>query len=516
MNRIIIPGPPGTGKTYHLTNHYLRKEIEGYKTPTNRIAYITFSKAATEEAKKRIDTLFPNYDIKKHFPYISTMHSMGSRQLNIDTDTKLLKGKAKWKGFKNFSQICRNLEFDSELNETGYMVHKNRHMKIIEFARNKKISIRDAAVELDYHTYSSINLNLTEQIYADLESYKKQTGMIEFSDMIKQFIEKDKCPPLTAVFLDEAQDLNPLQWDMFFYIESKCERSYIAGDDDQTIYTFQGADENIFIDLKGTMDPRVESRRVPRAVHKVALSILDNIEKRLIKAWLPRDAEGKVYRDQTLKDIDFSEGNWMIIARTNEMLKSIIEHLAFLNLRFITKENEFLPNNILKAYRIWVRLNEGATVSGEEAKLLYEQCLNYNLKHTKKGFARGQSLKDVDSVDLDDLMMDHGLCIYGSWEQLDIADHVKSYMKSLIENGDDLFSEARIKVSTIHGVKGEECDNVVLFVDLEKIIRDKALRTPDPEHRLFFVGVTRTKENLYIMRPTIEKDFFYPIGDPII
>ena len=81
---------------------------------------------------------------------------------------------------------------------------------------------------------------------------KIQTGMFEYSDMISKFVEEDKCPPLHCVFLDEAQDLSPLQWDMFFYIESKCARSYIAGDDDQTIYTFQGADPNIFIDLKGT------------------------------------------------------------------------------------------------------------------------------------------------------------------------------------------------------------------------------------------------------------------------
>ena len=122
-------------------------------------------------------------------------------------------------------------------------------MQVIEYARNKKlIDLSEAAKDLGYH--HSLNLYKTEQIYADLESYKKQTGMIEFSDMIKQFVEKDKCPPLDVVFLDEAQDLNPLQWDMFNYIESRCKRSYIAGDDDQTIYTFQGADPNIFINLK--------------------------------------------------------------------------------------------------------------------------------------------------------------------------------------------------------------------------------------------------------------------------
>ena len=40
--RTIIPGPPGTGKTHHLINHYLKKEIEEHKTPTNKIAYINY------------------------------------------------------------------------------------------------------------------------------------------------------------------------------------------------------------------------------------------------------------------------------------------------------------------------------------------------------------------------------------------------------------------------------------------------------------------------------------------
>ena len=53
---------------------------------------------------------------------------------------------------------------------------------------------------------------------------------------------------------------------MFFYIESKCARSY-NGDDDQTIYSFQGASPDIFIDLKGELDPQVQSRRVPRSVY---------------------------------------------------------------------------------------------------------------------------------------------------------------------------------------------------------------------------------------------------------
>ena len=60
----------------------------------------------------------------------------------------------------------------------------------------------------------------------------------------------DKHLALDAIFLDEAQDLNPLQWKMFYYIEAQCKRSYIAGDDDQTIYNFQFDEKKISLFLK--------------------------------------------------------------------------------------------------------------------------------------------------------------------------------------------------------------------------------------------------------------------------
>jgi superfamily I DNA/RNA helicase len=360
--------------------------LKNIKHLADKIAYLTFSNAATNEAKKRILSAFPTI---KDFPYICTMHSLGTKQLNIDTNTQLLKDE-KWNAFKNFSQICKDLSFSSDFDPyTETTTYKNDHMKIIEYARCKKISIMDAAIELDKHY--SVDTWLTEQIDADLRSYKKQTGMIEYSDMIKQFIEKDKCPPLSVVFLDEAQDLNPLQWEMFNYIESRCDRSYVAGDDDQTIYTFQGANPNIFINLKGEVDARVESRRCPRVIHRKALDILQHVENRMIKSWLPRDAEGQIFEDQTLDNINFSKGEWMIIARTNQMLNPIKAHLTSLNLRFDSRSNIVLSNELLQAYQVWHRLNQGATVGSEEAKAVYK-VLNWNMGHVEYGFSSGKSL----------------------------------------------------------------------------------------------------------------------------
>lgn len=505
-NRTIIPGPPGTGKTHRLIHTHLEAELSTYKTLPDKICYVTFSNAAADEARKRIESQYSHLK----FPYITTLHSLGTDCLGIDTKTQLLEGK-NWNDFKNFSQICKDLNFQTKTWENGYKEYKNNYMKIIEYAKNKEIELDDAAIELDLIDY--IDQGLLEQINQDLIDYKEQFTMFEFSDMISKFVEKKLCPSLDVAFLDEAQDLSPLQWRMFFYIEQQCKRSYIAGDDDQAIYSFQGASPSTFINLKGKIDAREKSRRVPKLVHEVALSILDNIDERMTKVWEPRDALGTVTEDLDIEDIDFSTGNWMILTRTNDQYLPIVEYLQGTGFRFDCKENPLLPTELLEAIRVWKRLNQGASVSGEEARKVYEY-LNYQKGHVEFGFSSGKSLLSIDTVDLDTLMLEHGLKITGDWDQLDMTKEQRDYIQELVTSGEDLMKPARIKVSTIHGVKGEECDNVIIYTDLEPIIIQSAYRDKDTEHRLFFVGVTRAKENLFIMNQDYEHQ--YEIGGEII
>ena len=478
---------------------YLDEELK--KTDPEKIAYIAFSNAAANVARDRI---------KNDKIYVSTMHSMGTQECGINTKTQLLKGD-KWKSFKNFSRICADLSFESRININGYVEHTNPHMRIIELSRNKKITLEEAAMELELH-YST-DIWLTEQIAEDLKTYKDNTGMIEYSDMISKFVEEDKCPPLHCVFLDEAQDLSPLQWDMFFYIESKCARSYIAGDDDQTIYSFQGASPDIFIDLKGELDPQVQSRRVPRSVHKLATSIFPHMSQRLVKEWKPRDVEGSVTMNADFEDLPLHQDNWMILTRTNKMLERLRDHLYSMNYRFEAKAQELLPKKMLSAYRVWQRLHQGAMVSKEDVKDLWDY-LTVKDGHLVRGYASGKSLESITSINLEGLREQHGLRAAGSWEQLKFPESSKLYIKKLLESGDDLMKPARIKLSTIHGVKGEERDNVVLFTDIERIIYESARKDADAEHRTFFVGITRAKEKLFITNQGYE--YQYNIGAPII
>jgi len=503
--RTIIPGPPGTGKTWTLVNKYLVKEINGLHTDPKKIVYVTFSNAAAEEANKRI---------KHPLLYISTLHYLGKEECKIDTTTQLLKDR-KWKQFTSQSKICRGMKFETKKDIYGNTIHQNPHMRIISYARSKKIDLIEAALQLDLH--HSVDLWLTEQINEDLKSYKEQTGMIEFSDMITQFVEEDKRLALDAVFLDEAQDLSPLQWDMFFHIEKQCERSYIAGDDDQTIYGFQGADPNIFINLKGVFDNQIYSHRVPKKIHAKALDILKQINQRLNKPWEARDEEGTYKENCLLRDFNFKNDDWMILAQTNAQLKEPAQYLNDLNLRYKGGQNELLPEDLLKAYRIWIKLNSGASVSGEDAQHVIKNFLRK--KQVKHGFGEGKLLDKVFTVTLDELQKEHGVLVSGSWEHLHMSDEQKNYIKLLLKNGDNLTIDSKIELSTIHGAKGRECKNVILYIDFgsedeNDFLANEADKDPDKIHRLYFVGVTRAKQNLYIMEST--QTNFYNIGHPII
>jgi superfamily I DNA/RNA helicase len=74
----------------------------------------------------------------------------------------------------------------------------------------------------------------------------------------------------------------------------------------------------------------------------------------------------------------------------------------------------------------------------------------------------------------------------------------KIYITALLRRGEKFNAVPRIKLSTIHGTKGGEAQNVVILTDLTRAAQD----TPgDDLHRVFYVGVTRAMENLFIVEP---------------
>jgi superfamily I DNA/RNA helicase len=73
-----------------------------------------------------------------------------------------------------------------------------------------------------------------------------------------------------------------------------------------------------------------------------------------------------------------------------------------------------------------------------------------------------------------------------------------------LRRGDNV-KNPRIKLSTIHSMKGGENDNILLISDISYAASKEMITRPSTLHRMFYVGVTRTKENLHIMQPETER-----------
>ena len=81
------------------------------------------------------------------------------------------------------------------------------------------------------------------------------------------------------------------------------------------------------------------------------------------------------------------------------------------------------------------------------------------------------------------------------------------YIRAVLRRGENIRKQPRIKLSTIHGSKGGEADNVMLLTDLTRKADAEYWRQRDQERRVFYVGMTRARNTLNIVRSQSDREF---------
>ena len=138
---------------------------------------------------------------------------------------------------------------------------------------------------------------LLQIISDEVQNYKESFQLVDFTDMIEKFIVSKLCPNFDITFIDEAQDLSPIQWKMVDIITKNSKYIILAGDDDQAIYGWAGADVKKFQQKFSKKDIILpQSYRVPKQIQSLADKILDRIpqDRRIAKTWKAREEEGKI------------------------------------------------------------------------------------------------------------------------------------------------------------------------------------------------------------------------------
>jgi DNA helicase-2/ATP-dependent DNA helicase PcrA len=249
----IMLGPPGTGKTTTLLN-LLDAELTA-KVDPHRIGYVSFTKRAAEEAMTRAMKRFSLS--KDDLPYFRTIHSMCFRQLGLKHNDILSGSK-----FKEFAEWCGIRVTGRAWSDDGLLSGFESGDRILfmeNLARIRGIPLR-VLFDAD-----DDNQNWTEvaRVAKALEVFKKENGLLDYTDMLTEFVRSGVVVNLDVLFVDEAQDLSHLQWRVIFQLAQKARHVVIAGDDDQAIYRWAGADVEQFIGLEGNTTVLGQSWRCP-------------------------------------------------------------------------------------------------------------------------------------------------------------------------------------------------------------------------------------------------------------
>ena len=478
-----IYGPPGTGKTTRLINYV--KTLVKFGTPIDKIGYFAFTKKAAEEAVNRTLDLYPNYS-KKDLKYFRTLHSLaftllGMKKSNVMQD-------------EHYEDIGRKLGIEVTVysngeDKTGFVDSDSEYFNIINAARIKNLTIEE---EYNTDMYSEdIDKHLLKILKDEVDNYKQAYGLVDFTDMIERFNVSELCPKYDVVFIDEAQDLSPIQWKMYDILKKNSKHIILAGDDDQAIYGWAGADVARFQNEPAKDIVLPQSYRVPGAVQEIANCILNRIpdHRRIKKNWKARKdiLLPVIQRITSVEDAPLHLGDWLILARTNDKLTKLKPTLKDMGIYFEIKGRKSYRTRLYKSIQDYTRWTTGDMLSLSECKDLFE-------------------FLELDTELTDERMYDlkeFGFSFTDHWYEVFKADPEEClYIREMMRNEEKLSKAPRVKLQTIHAAKGGEANNVLIILDNTKKIReavDKSQDKYDEEQRVWYVGVTRTKQNLYIM-----------------
>lgn len=492
----IVLGPPGTGKTTSLIGILEEELARG--TPPDRIGYVSFTRRAADEAATRACEKFKL--ARSQFPHFRTLHSLCFRQLGLRTGD-VLEG-SRLREFADYARIRITGRFSEDGTLVGYELG-DRILHMENLARVRCLPLRQ---QYD-HDDDSLPWREVERVGNALSVFKQTKGYLDYTDMLTEFVASGIDLNLDILLVDEAQDLSLLQWRVVEALSRGTRRVVIAGDDDQAIYRWAGADVDHLIDMPGDVRVLGQSYRCPPVIQTLAGGVIAEVSHRREKVWRAREGEGQVLRALETSAVDMSGSDILMLARNAYILREQVEpELRRQGIVYERHGHLSIPHGILSAVTTWEQMRQGRSAQTQDVRQVLE------FMSAGRGVRRGQKKlpgwNDEDEVTLAALQHQNILLTDSPWfEALDrLPQDEVSYIRLALQRGEKLRERPRVRLSTIHGAKGGQADHVVLYREMARRTHHEMGIMPEDEARVWYVGVTRAREMLTIVDATTPQE----------
>ena len=538
MKELRIFGPPGTGKSTRLATEEIPNAVE--KFGPDRVVVTSFTKTGAEEIANK-KSLKTGEAIPVDPAHVGTLHALCYRELGTPpiAETK----KKEWnEGHPEYLMAGKDA---GDLDEGGV---EDDGGDVGDTLLNRLNILR--AHQAPYALWKPDIVSFEKK----WREFKLENGYLDFTDMIEQAMVKLPYAPgrPDVLFVDEAQDFTRLQLSLVRSWGAQARWIVLVGDDDQCLFSFAGANPDAF--LRPVIDEKFkrvlgQSYRVPRTVFERANKIVNKISLREPKQYEPRDFEGAVKEsayswkssDDIVSDIEkyLSVGkSVMYLASCAYMLDPVKTSLKHAGIPFCNpyriKRGDWNPlasgsrkrtttTDVLIAFSsfgedngywnveqflTWAKyLKVGPTglqrVKGKAGLTAVKNALE---KDPDAGGTSRHIIGEILSPDAINFAMERNF----QWliDNLSVrkVQSIEYPVKVLKKGGADaLTKRPKLVIGTIHSVKGAEADIVILAPDISRKSYTGLLEVDTPEakdqlYRLFYVGMTRAREELVLMR----------------
>lgn len=478
-----IFGPPGTGKSTYIIGDMTAKLDSGYDA--HRIGLVSFTKAAAQELAKRVG-IAPGGNI-------STIHSMAFRLAELSRDQVISNADLREFGDKIKVPITGSNPEEGEFAEVGD-AYLALHAKLRAMKLYHEEGLEEGFVK------SRIEGSLWQFKYfcRNYDQYKASMGLVDFTDMLSLAMSCHD-PDVDVLYVDEAQDLSPIQWDLVYKWANSVDEIVIAGDDDQSIYVWGGADPEGMArfteDFKAEKVVLDQSYRIPVQVHTMANRVIHRINgPRVDKVYKPTDHGGSLQVHAGIwtldKHIDTENmSDILVLYRNHSLREDFEEFLMTRGYPYIVESGKpgALQSMYARAAIVWGKLQRGW--EEHKAVVVPKRMLTPLLKLAKPTIRRR-----IQNEDLTGIAGNH-------WSKIiNVPGPKAMYLRRLENKYGSLESiTPTIRLSTIHGSKGQEADHVILINGMTERTYESMSIDPDSEIRTFYVGITRTRKRLDIV-----------------
>ncbi len=523
----VIWGPPGTGKT--TASVTLANSWVDHGTAPDQIAFLAFTKAAAKAAATKIFETEDEARMTEEFPFFRTIHSLCYRALRKDRPDLRLINTSDMKQFakvysmdgvyavhpwEDLADVYAGLkdggrsDWDQALG--AYTFSRIKARSIQELDRAKVEPAPEGALMLGL---SSTSVDLYRTFVEKYEKFKRDDGLIDFSDML-EYGARDMKPlyDVKHVILDEAQDLAPLHHLIVDRLFETAQDMWWVGDDDQAIFRFSGASAELFLARAARSRYQIQLRQTHRfgqSIVDFSGKVIERVKNRHAKEIL--GVEGRQGEIRISGSFEPIPGNVMILHRHVQGCQMVAQAYVDAGLPFRNERGRD-PLDSTKRIRAWQTVRElsmGNEVTLSAAGMVVEELLpsvvvGENLHKTRLVVHGRKSALDqlgLGSVDLRALVVgkiltEEGAAVIRDREYQTMR-HSQDldYYERVTKNGYNVEDQENIpRITTIHGSKGRQAERAIVFCEMGQRCWDDF----ETEHRLAYVASTRTQSDLTI------------------